>query len=777
MSNKDTSLLTWFNKLLSKNKSIIITWLLSYSAILLLPILISVVMFSQAINIIKIEVDQFYSENIKLVQANIDSKISELKRVSLALAYNVDLKMLIKSDMQLDEEGVLTKIYPLVEDMRQYAYLNGNIENIYVCMDKQDIVLNTSTTIDHKELYDRIMYDGKGSLSEWKDKLYAKNSDVFQVIRLNETKIGEVDAIAYIRPISFDVGLKPDAVSIIIVRRGSFIQNENDVTIINDAGNHIISGKSHTDKIIYPELTQDEGIFKIDKENMAAYKKSAENDWIFIKTIAAESYTQKAQNAQMWLITCIILCLVIGGYLIFITIKRNYYPIESIMSFISTKFGKNQISKDEFSVIMEMLSDSYNANELINYKLEASYNIFKHDYILKVLKGDIDFNDKIEGYFAGFNIEFVSGYFGVVLISIDDLNEVLNWEDMQSEKAVILVKYLILNVLNDLILEENVFYTTEYDGIIAVLFNLDKTPLFDGVNMMERVSEKLKSFFEKEFGVILTCAVSTIQEDVVNIPQAFSDAIEALKYKFVRGTSQIIRYDEIEVNENEEDSSCYYYPLEVEQQFINNIKAGNYDKVKSILEEIFHRNFNQKNLLVSQMKLVVYNILGTIVKAVSEIGDADKSVFDLFPNIEQLLTIETVMEMKDKILNILSKVCSFIQDENKIYKSNIYQDIANYVDIHYNEYSLCIVSIGQHFKMSPYYLSKLFKQSTGEGLLEYINNIRINEAKKLLINENLNINEITKEVGYSDSYTFTRTFKKIVGVSPGKFREMNKKQQ
>lgn len=73
--------------------------------------------------------------------------------------------------------------------------------------------------------------------------------------------------------------------------------------------------------------------------------------------------------------------------------------------------------------------------------------------------------------------------------------------------------------------------------------------------------------------------------------------------------------------------------------------------------------------------------------------------------------------------------------------------------------------------ISPNYLSKKFRDETGMNLREYINQLRINEAKRLLLSTNMTISEIAGELGYDNSSYFSTVFKKMCGISPVKWRE------
>ena len=72
--------------------------------------------------------------------------------------------------------------------------------------------------------------------------------------------------------------------------------------------------------------------------------------------------------------------------------------------------------------------------------------------------------------------------------------------------------------------------------------------------------------------------------------------------------------------------------------------------------------------------------------------------------------------------------------------------------------------------VTPSYLSHLFKKETGMTLSNYVNQQRINHAKYLLTNTDLQIQQIAHDCGYIDICYFTKVFKKITGVTPSEYR-------
>jgi len=86
-------------------------------------------------------------------------------------------------------------------------------------------------------------------------------------------------------------------------------------------------------------------------------------------------------------------------------------------------------------------------------------------------------------------------------------------------------------------------------------------------------------------------------------------------------------------------------------------------------------------------------------------------------------------------------------------------------------HSLSLEAIAKEFYISPYYLSRVFRQVTGLGLVEYINSVRVREAQELLRNSDLTVSEIAGAVGYGSQTHFGRSFKRITGMTALQYRK------
>ncbi len=84
---------------------------------------------------------------------------------------------------------------------------------------------------------------------------------------------------------------------------------------------------------------------------------------------------------------------------------------------------------------------------------------------------------------------------------------------------------------------------------------------------------------------------------------------------------------------------------------------------------------------------------------------------------------------------------------------------------------LSLVRLSEQVHLNPSYLSRLYRQTTGVNLSVYIEGVRIAQAKELLLNGGMRIQDIARKIGYDNTTSFTRLFKKNTGRTPQEFRE------
>ena len=102
------------------------------------------------------------------------------------------------------------------------------------------------------------------------------------------------------------------------------------------------------------------------------------------------------------------------------------------------------------------------------------------------------------------------------------------------------------------------------------------------------------------------------------------------------------------------------------------------------------------------------------------------------------------------------------------------EQICAYLSANYRQ-KFSLTEVAAKFYLSPYYLSRLFRRVTGQSIVDYLNNRRIEAAQKLLENTELSINAVAEQTGFASAAHFRRVFREVMGSGPLQYRKGHKK--
>ena len=117
---------------------------------------------------------------------------------------------------------------------------------------------------------------------------------------------------------------------------------------------------------------------------------------------------------------------------------------------------------------------------------------------------------------------------------------------------------------------------------------------------------------------------------------------------------------------------------------------------------------------------------------------------------------------------------AFLQREGEKGYPQVVGRVLDWIAAHYRE-SASLQEASQYVGLNPSYLSTLLKKYTGKSYTELLTDYRVEQAKQLLLMTNDKVYTVGQKVGYEDKYYFNRVFKRITGMSPGEFKNQNRK--
>lgn len=255
-----------------------------------------------------------------------------------------------------------------------------------------------------------------------------------------------------------------------------------------------------------------------------------------------------------------------------------------------------------------------------------------------------------------------------------------------------------------------------------------------------------------------------------------------------RGGLESVRIKEAYIYKCHKGLVDFAVPIIVNNQYLGAVMAGQIlveDENKVDLEEIVMAKKNFYNLDENTKKLLEseYNKLPKV--SFNKI----KSISQMMFHISKYIVEEAVLKMSLNEANYKltqgNKIDINIEDDEKTttvvnlktndeeVESPIIKAIE-YIDDNIQD-NITLDKISFVCNLSQCYFSKLFKKETGLNFVAYLNEKKVIKAKQLLINTDKPINNIAIDLGFEDCGYFIRIFKKIEGMTPKKYRDLNKK--
>ena len=281
---------------------------------------------------------------------------------------------------------------------------------------------------------------------------------------------------------------------------------------------------------------------------------------------------------------------------------------------------------------------------------------------------------------------------------------------------------------------------------------------------VERIYMRMRSVLEKKMGIYLTIGVSRCRSQLEG--KETSEARQALKQRIIYGKANIYFYEDIRILGEQEFPVSQLHLLE---QYI---EQNEIFKVKNLVQEIFSEELVKK-YGSAYLRIMWIRILNLLLHHYERRGRNAAEIEKMLQNYNLLDRIQSLQEIRQKIIEMVMECVSTESVADANARSKIQMAIG-YIQEHFAE-NLTVNVLAEHYGMSPNYFSSMFKKEMSRSAVNYITELRINQARELLYHSELSVVDISKKVGYEDSQYFFRVFKKYLGMTPLQYREESRK--
>lgn len=347
--------------------------------------------------------------------------------------------------------------------------------------------------------------------------------------------------------------------------------------------------------------------------------------------------------------------------------------------------------------------------------------------------------------------------FRYVLVEINDLHP---WQDREHPTTET-IRQTISGAVRELLDKTYDPYIHEHAKRFGYILPRSRCPEARGG--LKRFVSRLEERVSRELDAPVYLYIGKAIPHLRDLQEAYQTATNAALYKYVADSRIIIhdRLPEAPLNHASLDRALV-------GQLIEKVEEGAAEQLLPIIDNIFAA-FREQRFAPEAVKLAIHACVTEVLKSLKRMDVEQEKLAHLSPMLgwqDLCLSPEELKRLFTAFL--LESTDKLTANRRDSIKGSI-QKIKDYIEEHYHE-NISLKNIAATFYMNPVYLGQLFKKTYGVYFNEFLLDIRIKEAKKLLRQTDLRIYEIADRVGFKNADYFVTQFEKIESLTPTEYR-------
>lgn len=640
-----------------------------------------------------------------------------------------------------------------IGELKKYVISNGFIKDIILYIEEDNYIYSSRSTYPLDSFF-----SGKQSYRNWSTEDFKETTSNLISFHVRPTEKVLVNGVSYeLLSVIYPAQLNHVKMYLLFLVDTTYLDMKEPTSslFITDSEGQLLYSK------ISSEIPIDEDSLNGSFEEISFDKTkylsnsitSRVTGWTYHKiTSTHDVYGEflKIQNSFYGIILAI---LVIGAILLYVSMTVTYNPLIKLRQFAEDLSEGKQGDKNTIGSIEHALKHLNNQNLELKGRSET---VLKSHFLLQLFKGRITSIEEFEKQVSDLKLDRLRGTYYFVFIIV-----------LKSRDGKNTVKKIDANVLELLINQLYSGYIREHSEVNKFVF-VGRLESDDSLPFSHSILD-IQNLLQKEMNMDVALACSSIGTGFLQVPKCYMEASIAIDYCFIKGNNCVIDSSQLVLNEE----IGAVYPQKLFDRLDYQIKNGDIDKIEGVLDEIIDY-IKTSNLPLYYIKGLCYQLVNN-VSSLIEFLNYDLSIrSNKLSYATVLADFDTVDDLMEAVRNICINICSLIREEKAQSQDKQIDDIKNYILEHYMDSSFSVQNMADYFNMALPKISSFFKNECNITIIDYVTELRMNDAKELLLEDKYTINEIVTMVGYLNTSSFIRKFKAIHGLTPGQYVKHNK---
>lgn len=769
-----------------KENSFLFGFLVSYIAVLLVPIFLCLFIYMQTVDIMKKNAQQSNMAMLEQIKYILDERFMEIDNAITQLSDNPAVQRLQYVNNPLGGTDAF-KVRFAIENLKQYMLRSSCIEEIYIYFSNSDIMISSGAAFIRLPLYYNESFKyGDLDYTAWHSKILQGffRKDVFPATPTMQRNGKENSMILYMQSIPLDNYKPPTSGNIIVMIKESEINkllsrlniaNGGWAYVADKNGNivsYIANDKAELMPIKRLSASKD-GIMQYMSGNVemtVTSTKSVYNNFTYVAAFPKTVIMANTRTVSTMIMVLMVFAIVSAFVLAYFMAYRNSSQYRNIFVKLRSFFNDSDVGAGGFEYINGGLSRLLANNIDLTHSIERQLPLVQHAFYNKLLHGEFKSIEELNLAMEQVCLHIHSRYHSVAIVRVDGYKGMVN-KDALKELSVAME--IIKTVLTNIEYTQNLLYnlhSLDSESIALIISSESEITVSEYEETTDNMLHVLYDQLHHLHRLNVTITVGNTYENLNDLYSSYYEALQAGESMANLKYGHIIWYRNIP-----KDSLSYYYPIDIETRLINLLKSGNNEGVQKLIDEIYRENTIERTLTPEMSRQIIFELKGTLIKIIDQISEhGSQTSHDLLSNMNELTVHTSVEDLFECFKSLAEDVCSFVNMGKTSRKSDLMQKVLQYVDSSYHDCNLCLTSVAEQFNFSEAYLCQLFKDHTGDHFSSHLTNIRLKHACNLLLNTDISVNDIAAQTGFNSAHSFRRSFKRVIGVNPLEYRDQNR---
>ncbi|GIP40199.1 hypothetical protein J31TS4_34790 [Paenibacillus sp. J31TS4] len=470
--------------------------------------------------------------------------------------------------------------------------------------------------------------------------------------------------------------------------------------------------------------------------------------WTYVTLLPEADFMAKVNQVRTQFFLSVLVVLAIGSVFIYILMRLNYRPVDQLLAYIGRHWGDAVRNLHEASGRISRLAEDH---RLLRSKLDSSREAARQHLLLNLLRGRVSDRERFLAEGAEVGLVFTKPLFFVAIV--DCGSESGSPDEADPERCRIESRFRHY-------LESYRVDTTDA-GKLTFLCAVSPEEL----PIRDRLLQQLHRELADGLGMKVTLGVGDLCGDIGQVGKSYIEAATALDYKLIRGNNSLISYGDIQA----EHSSASWYPKEELELLVLQMQRGDLVKVESVLEQL-QSQLQERPLPLHIARCICYDILGCLLKTHDRLRPLPAGGLS-YPDVFALAKFDTMHDL----VSLVRRICLLIKESAEAGQGRERGEAdawIAYIQSCYQDHGFSVQRMAEHFAVSRSHLIASFKKQTGQTVMDYMDHYRLERAKELLAESDLQLKEVVQRIGYYDVSSFIRKFKQRLQMTPGEFRRL-----